>query len=158
MAKQTDKDKYIYKETKIAKCLQVPQQVFKTIRKRERSPFPESEYKPNKGKPTLYTEAGLELLCKLLGESVLDTKALLAADAIKEQKEKLRYGIVSKMSFVNQGIVAAVLADDEDTEVTVRVGKSGNGNFIYGMIIPIRDITNGVGILARPNPRAKGRW
>ena len=154
----TDSDKFKYREIDLAKALVIPQSVFKKLRKRERSPFPPSEYKSSKSATTLYTEAGLELLCKPLGGvSVLDTKALLAAKKTAG-KADVKYGIVSKMNFRNQLIVGVYLADDEETELTVRVGKSGNGNFIYGMIIPIRDITKGVGILARPNPRAKGRW
>ena len=148
--------KWEYKESDMVKYLGLPKEALKEVRVRERQPIPRSEWKTEKGKTCMYTEGGFQVICKMFGLVPLDAKRHLAEQVEKE--ETYTYGMVTNMNFRNTSMVQADLCTDEGGKVMVKVGQTGNGNFIIGMPIPIRDINNGVGVLARANPRAKGRW
>jgi hypothetical protein len=148
--------RYIYSEADLSKYLDIPKSIFKEIRNRVRKPFPKSEYATKQGMSVHYTEAGFELMCKLIGIPPQDAKKLIEEKQQIERDEPITWGIVASLNFVNQHIVMAELTDD--TRIRVRVGPSGNGNFITGMPIPIMHIEGDTGRLARKNPKSKGIW
>jgi hypothetical protein len=74
-----------------------------------------------------------------------------------DQSER-KWAIITRAQLINQYIVKGELADGKDTPVTIKVGRSGNGNFLVGMVCPVRDIQGDICILDRKNPRAKGVW
>jgi hypothetical protein len=74
-----------------------------------------------------------------------------------DQSER-KWAIITRAQLINQYIVKGELADGKDTPVTIKVGRSGNGNFLVGMVCPVRDIQGDICILDRKNPRARGVW
>jgi hypothetical protein len=136
--------KWKYKETELVKDSGIPKQVFKQVRER----LPKSEYKSQKGATTMYSESGLGLILKFLG---------LRRDDLNLQHDR-QWAILTRTQVRNSYIVIGEMADGKDTPVTIRVGRSGNGNFKTGMVVPVRGFENGVAVLDRKNPRAKGVW
>ena len=133
-----------HKESDIKKQSGIPSSIFKAIRKK----LPKTEFLTRRGSCALYTEGGYYLILKMLG---------IREDELNVQKER-HWAVITKTNIRNDFIVAGELADGKDTPVTIRVGRSGNGNFRVGMICPVRDIKDGIGILDRKNPRALGVW
>jgi len=139
-------NRFPYKESEIVRNSGIPNEVFKAVRNSAK--FPKSEFRSRKGATTEYTEGGYYLLLKFLG---------LRKDEIESQQER-KWAVLTRTRLINTFKVIGELADGKDTEITITVGRSGNGNFKVGMVAPVRQDKDGRWILDRKNPRALGMW
>lgn len=139
-------ERWKYKESFLVRDSGIPKSVFKAIRSNDK--FPSSEVKTRKGATAEYTESGFFLILKLLG---------IRKDDFLNQNER-KWAILTRTRLINTYKVVGELADGEDTEIVITVGRSGNGNFRSGMIAPVRQDKDGRWMLDRKNPRALGIW
>jgi len=144
--KEERPERWKYKESDLVRDSGIPKEVFKAIRNGPK--FPTSEVRTRKGATAEYTESGYYLILKLLG---------IRKDEFENQNER-KWAILTRTRLINTYKVVGELADGEDTEIVITVGRSGNGNFRSGMIAPVRQDKDGRWMLDRKNPRALGLW
>jgi len=157
--------KWIYKETDMVKYLKVPKQIFPMLRKRDRAPLAKSLYLTQKGKTTLYDEAGFGVVCAMLGLVPADCRECMENERVREEKEKgIKWGFVisnrvSALSNTGDGIKVQMCETGDEVIVTVGSRFSDNSiKFLAGMPVPVRDVKNGVGRLACKPPVNKGMY
>jgi hypothetical protein len=138
------KAEFSYPETMFTDA-KIPKSVLKHVRD---GTFPGSEVRCRKGAVPEYTEGGFYLMLKKLG---------LRKDDLKSPSER-KWAMLTRTNMRNDYIVIGELADETGEVVTIRVGRSGNGNFLVGMCCPVRKDIDGRWFLDRKNPRAKGIW
>ena len=155
--KEEVKDKWVYLESDLIETLGFPKSILGELRTRSVRAFPASEWSGSQGKAIRYSEAGLEVLCKMFKLSVYDAKeALSNKDPV--EAEGFIYAMSTKTNFPNPNIIKAVLADGSDLELTVRCGQNGAKNFVPGMVLRIRDIEGDTCWLHGPKPSRLGVW
>jgi hypothetical protein len=157
-AAKAEEAKWKYRETDIVKFLGLPKDLMKELRDPQgRFPFPKGEYKTAQGKTCMYTESGLDIICKRIGAiTPVDAKKAIAEGIEIAHQEEVRYGICRNMNFVNPSIIMCSMCDT-DENIRVKVGPAGNGNFKTGMIVPIVRIEGEKGY-AHKMPTSKGVW
>jgi hypothetical protein len=149
--------KWKYKESDIAKYLNIPKSALEKLRKRDIHPLPPTLYhlhKVGKGHQAFYDESGFGVICSHLDLTPADMRKVMAEKEIID-REGTVWAIVKNNRLPSGcGVQAQVCETDEI--IIVQVGNKHSDAAVQykpGRTIRVRDINNGIGYLVE---RGKG--